>query len=122
MLNVFKSEWMKLRHTKVFWMVLLCAIPSNLVAIFMLLPNMMLMDSAADIQDVFYRQGMVFTTLGPFMFALMTGYVFSREYQERTINQLFSYPEDFEPAIGSFESPSKEFGRSALPWSRTDTI
>jgi ABC-type transport system involved in multi-copper enzyme maturation permease subunit len=52
----------------------------------------MLIDSAADIQDVFYRQGMAFTILGPFMFALMTGYVFSREYQERTINQLFTYP------------------------------
>ncbi|WP_307204382.1 ABC transporter permease [Paenibacillus harenae] len=28
----------------------------------------------------------------PFLFALITGYILSREYQERTINQLFSYP------------------------------
>ncbi|WP_312887373.1 ABC transporter permease [Paenibacillus rhizosphaerae] len=88
------TEIMKLKNTKMHWLILLGAIPANLVTLYAFLPRVTPEGTRAgiDLQDMFYRQGMVITILGPFMFALMTGYIISREYQERTINQLFSYP------------------------------
>lgn len=87
-------ELMKLKNTKMHWLVLLGAIPANLIALSAFLPRVTPegVRAGIDLQDMFYRQGMVITILGPFMFALMTGYIISREYQERTINQLFSCP------------------------------
>jgi bacitracin transport system permease protein len=94
MFSIFNSEFMKLKNTKISWLVLMGALPANLISLFALLPRITPDGARAafDLQDMFYRQGMVLTILGPFMFALMTGYIISREYQERTINQLFSYP------------------------------
>lgn len=43
-------------------------------------------------QDMFYRQGMMLVMVAPSIFALFTAYIISREYQERTVNQLFAYP------------------------------
>ncbi|MFK7693145.1 ABC transporter permease [Paenibacillus sp. HJGM_3] len=88
------AEMLKLKHTKMYWLILLGAIPANLVTLSAFLPRVTPegVRAAIDLQDMFYRQGMTITILAPFMFALMTGYIFSREYQERTINQLFSYP------------------------------
>jgi bacitracin transport system permease protein len=92
--NVLLTELMKLKNTKIHWLVLLGAIPANLVTLTAFLPRVTPEGTQVglDLQDMFYRQGMVITILAPFMFALMTGYIISREYQERTINQLFSYP------------------------------
>lgn len=94
MLSITKSELMKLKNTKMGWLVLLGALPANLVSLFALLPRITPDGTRAafNLQDMFYRQGMVITIVGPFMFAMMMGYIISREYQERTINQLFSYP------------------------------
>ncbi|WP_199615451.1 ABC transporter permease [Paenibacillus alkalitolerans] len=94
MLNVFLTEIMKLKNTKIHWLVLLGAIPANLITLSTFLPKVLPEGTpiGIDLQDMFYRQGMAVTILAPFMFALMTGYIISREYQERTINQLFSYP------------------------------
>jgi bacitracin transport system permease protein len=92
--SIFKSEFMKLKNTKIKWLVLAGALPANILSLFALLPRVSPAGTPVgfDLLDMFYRQGMVLTILGPFMFALMTGYIISREYQERTINQLFSYP------------------------------
>jgi len=92
--NVLLTEIIKLKNTKMHWLVLLGAIPANLVTWYAFLPRVTPEGTRAgiDLQEMFYRQGMAITILGPFMFALMTSYVVSREYQERTINQLFSYP------------------------------
>ncbi|WP_028612350.1 ABC transporter permease [Paenibacillus harenae] len=94
MASVFLAEIMKLKHTKMHWLVLLGILPANLVTLFAFMPKIAPDGTPAgiDLQDMFYRQGMTLTILAPFMFALMTGYIISREYQERTINQLFSYP------------------------------
>lgn len=94
MFSVFYAELMKLKNTKIKWLVLAGALPSNILSLFTLLPRETPSGTPTgfDLLDMFYRQGMVLTILGPFMFALMTGYIISREYQERTINQLFSYP------------------------------
>lgn len=85
---------MKLKHTRIFWMVLIGALPACLVSLFALLPRITPAGTPAgvDMQDMFYRQGMMLTMMGAPLFALMTAYIVAREYQERTINQLFSYP------------------------------
>jgi ABC-type transport system involved in multi-copper enzyme maturation permease subunit len=94
MLNVFYAEITKLKHTKIYWLILIAVIPVFLWSIIALSPKVgpegILVPF--DLQDLFYRQGMIVTILGPLLFSLMTGYVVAREYQERTINQLFSYP------------------------------
>ncbi|TJY42825.1 hypothetical protein E5161_08280 [Cohnella pontilimi] len=94
MLNVIYAELLKLRHSKIRWLVLLGALPANLVTLGAFLPRVTPdgTSAAIDIQDMFYRQGMFLIMMGPAIFALITAYIFAREYQERTINQLFSYP------------------------------
>lgn len=94
MIDLVTAEMMKLKHTKMYGLVLLGAIPANLVTLSSFLPRVTPEGAPAgiDLQDMFYRQGMTMTILAPFIFALMIGYIVSREYQERTINQLFAYP------------------------------
>ncbi|MFT8889189.1 MAG: ABC transporter permease [Ethanoligenens sp.] len=94
MFGFYRAEMLKLRHTKMFLTVLVPAVISNLVSLLMLLPQVSMSGDkvSANLQAVFYRQGNIITILGPFIFALVTGYVFAREYNERTINQLFTYP------------------------------
>jgi len=94
MFGFYRAEILKLRHTKMIWAALIPAILSNLYSLLMLLPKVSL-DGAnvtSNLQEIFYRQGNIITILGPFIFALVTGYVLSREYTDRTINQLFTYP------------------------------
>ncbi|MDI4647732.1 ABC transporter permease [Cohnella hashimotonis] len=92
--RLIAAELMKLKHTKMYLLVLAGALPANLVTWSGFLPRVTPDGASAgiDLQDMFYRQGMTMTILAPFMFALMIGYIVSREYQERTINQLFAYP------------------------------
>ncbi|KLU58958.1 ABC-2 family transporter protein [Peptococcaceae bacterium CEB3] len=94
MFSVFNTEMMKLKNTKILWLVLIGVLPANLVSLIALLPKIAPAGTPAGInlQDMFYRQGQMLTIWGPALFALMTGYIIAREYQERTINQLFSYP------------------------------
>lgn len=94
MFNIYRCEMLKLKHTKLYWAVWLPVILGNLVSLLVMLPKMTASGEAAsaNLQEIFYRQGNVFTILGPFMFALITGYIIAREYSDRTINQLFTYP------------------------------
>lgn len=93
MLNVVYAEIIKLRHTKIYWLTLIALVPVCLWSMMALLPNVGPDGMVPfDLQDLIYRQGMIVTILGPLLFSLMTGYIVAREYQERTINQLFSYP------------------------------
>ncbi|TCM96914.1 hypothetical protein EV294_104125 [Paenibacillus sp. BK033] len=94
MFNVIYTELLKLKATKIPWLALLGAIPANLVTLFAFLPRIMPDGTRAgiDIQDMFYRQGMMLVMIAPSIFTLITAYIIAREYQERTINQLFSYP------------------------------
>lgn len=94
MFSVFYTEILKLKNTKLYWLVLLGVLPTCLVCLIEFLPKVFLQgtNTVFDMQDIFYRQGMAVTILGPALFALMTGFIVAREYQERTINQLFTYP------------------------------
>jgi ABC-type transport system involved in multi-copper enzyme maturation permease subunit len=94
LLNVVYAEILKLKNTKIYWLILIAIIPVCLWSIMAVSPKVgpdgVLVPF--DFQELFYREGMIVTILGPLLFSLMTGYVVAREYQERTINQLFSYP------------------------------
>jgi|GEM_PF-3543750 len=94
MFGFYRAEFLKLKSTKIYLAALLPVLLCNLVSLLMLLPKASMTGGAADVslQEVFYRQGNVITVLGPFVFALITGYVISREYSDRAINQLFTYP------------------------------
>ncbi|HEX3043953.1 MAG TPA: ABC transporter permease [Bacillota bacterium] len=94
MFSIFYTEMIKLKKTRIFWLVLFAALPACMMSLFALLPRITPEGISAgfDMQDMFYRQGMMLTIIGAPLFALMTGYIVAREYQERTINQLFSYP------------------------------
>jgi len=94
MFGFYRAEMLKLRHTKMFWAAWVPAILCNLYSLLMLLPKMSMSGETVtfNLNEVFYRQGNIITIFGPFIFALVTAYVLSREYSERTINQLFTYP------------------------------
>ena len=94
MFDIYRCEMLKLKHTKLYWAICLPAIMGNLVSLMVMLPKITTSGEVAstNLQEIFYRQGNVITILGPFMFALITGYIISREYSDRTINQLFTYP------------------------------
>ena len=91
--SVFVTELMKLKHPKIYWLILIAVLPACLVGSLALLPKISPDGTpmALDVTAMYYHQGMVLTILGPGLFALITGYIIAREYQERTINQLFSY-------------------------------
>lgn len=94
MFRVLGAELMKLKHTRIVWLVLVGALPSCLLSLMAFFPVVTPAGIPAgfDLKEMFYRQGQTLVMLGAPLFALMTGYILSREYQERTINQLFSYP------------------------------
>ena len=85
MLYLYRAELLKLRRTKIYWAVWLLAALGNLVSLVFML-------SSGDIKDAFYQQGTLIMFLAPFLFAVVAGYIFSKEYGDRTINQLFTYP------------------------------
>ncbi|MCL1896401.1 MAG: ABC transporter permease [Clostridiales bacterium] len=93
-LGFYRAEMLKLRHTKILWAALFPAILCNLYSLLMLMPKMSMNGEAApfNLQEVFYRQGNLITISSPFIFALVTAYILTREYRDRTINQLFTYP------------------------------
>jgi ABC-type transport system involved in multi-copper enzyme maturation permease subunit len=82
MLNIYRSEFLKLKRTKIYWAVLSLAVLGNLISVLF----------SGDIKNAFYQHGSLLIFLTPFVFALITGYVFSKEYTDRVINQLFTYP------------------------------
>ena len=94
MFGFYRAEFLKLRHTKMFWAALVPAILCNLYSLLMLFPKMSMSGETitSNLKEIFYRQGNIITIFGPFIFALVTAYVLSREYSDRTINQLFTYP------------------------------
>jgi ABC-type transport system involved in multi-copper enzyme maturation permease subunit len=82
MLNSYLSEFLKLKRTKIYWAMLALVVLGNLISVLFL----------GDIKNAFYQHGSLLIFLTPFIFALITGYIFSKEYNDRVINQLFTYP------------------------------
>ena len=82
MFSIYRSEFLKLKRTKIYLAVLSLAVLGNLIAVLF----------SGDTKNAFYQHGSILTFLTPFIFAFITGYVFSKEYIDRVINQLFTYP------------------------------
>lgn len=92
MLKIIYSEFLKLKHNKVLWLIILGA----------LLPAFLGLAS----QSYVYKQTHILNwkgildsnlllmnlLMGPALISLFTGYLVSREYQNNTVNQLFTYP------------------------------
>lgn len=86
MLNVLYTELLKLKRTKILWLVVIGAV----------LP--VLLNSYVDISSLswneFFNNNLLFLNvmIGPLLLSLLAGYVVAREYHEKTVNQLFVYP------------------------------
>lgn len=86
MLNVFYTEILKLRRTKIFWLVVIGALLPALISAFAAWGNMSWTD--------LYKNNLLFLNVmvSPLLLSLLSGYVVAREYGDSTINQLFVYP------------------------------
>jgi ABC-type transport system involved in multi-copper enzyme maturation permease subunit len=82
MFSIYRSEFLKLKRTKIYWAMLSLAVLGNFISVLF----------SGDIKNAFYQHGSLLIFLTPFVFALITGYIFSKEYNDRVINQLFTYP------------------------------
>lgn len=82
MLSIYRLEFLKLKRTKIYLAVLSLVVLGNFIAVRFL----------GDTKNAFYQHGSLLTFLTPFIFAFITGYIFSKEYTDRVINQLFTYP------------------------------
>jgi hypothetical protein len=93
MRSILYSELIKLKGSKILWMV---AVGAFLPAILLLLTASNIVHSSRHltflmlIQNAFFFLNLI---MGPPLFCLISGFVVARENQDRTINQLFMYPQ-----------------------------
>ncbi|WP_308638030.1 ABC transporter permease [Paenibacillus silvisoli] len=89
MLNLIACEWLKWRRSRMLWMILLGALlPIALVFLIQLNSS-----EPFDWKALFTNNLFIMTMLMcPALFALLTGYLFAREFQERTVNNLLTGP------------------------------
>ncbi|MBU3073882.1 ABC transporter permease [Clostridium estertheticum] len=91
LLTVIKTEFFKLRNCKVLWGMPLCAFLPDLLIFSMFAVNKKF---PIVVWETFFKDAeMMFNMLMAIgIFALLAGFIFSREYQENTINSMFTYP------------------------------
>ncbi|MFD0710876.1 ABC transporter permease [Paenibacillus sp. GCM10027626] len=87
--RILLVEAAKLRHSKLLWLTILGIMLPSLVSTIMVLAS----------KDPYSWQAWYHTNLqfqvmlmAPPLFSIFTGYLVAREYQDKTINTLFSYP------------------------------
>lgn len=90
MLNILYSEIIKLKNTRILW----------LIPVGAFIPVLLLFINALNDKD-YQAQGWPYflghvllsmSELAPPVFILFTGYIFAREYQDNTISCVFTYP------------------------------
>ncbi|HZD59782.1 MAG TPA: ABC transporter permease [Anaerolineae bacterium] len=92
MFKILHTELLKFKRGKILWLVPLGAF----VAAF--LTYMMLTQTQAHIHSIpwnsFFKnlEFLMNALVGPALFSLMAGFIVAQEYQNNTINQLFTYP------------------------------
>ncbi len=90
--NIFLCELIKLKRSKMLWLVLIGAL-LPVILNYMVALNQLESKPFIKWDDMFQDNLFIMTVLmSPALFALFTGYIISREYQERTINSLFTVP------------------------------
>lgn len=88
MSSVFYAEMIKLKNTRIMWLVPIGAFLAAFMAYVLVVRG-----RTPTGVILYYRQGQILSLIvAPTLFSLVTAYVVAREYQEKTINQLFSYP------------------------------
>ncbi|MBU3169912.1 ABC transporter permease [Clostridium estertheticum] len=89
--TVIRTEFFKLRNCKVLWGMPLCAFLPDLLIFSMFALNKKF---PIVVWENFFKYAiMMFNILMAIgIFALLAGFIFSREYQENTINSMFTYP------------------------------
>ncbi|MBU3073883.1 ABC transporter permease [Clostridium estertheticum] len=88
---VIKTEFLKLRKCKVLWCMPLCACLPDLLIFSMYALNKKFPTVVWEtyITDAIMMINMLMA-IG--LFSLLAGFIFSREYQENTVNSMFTYP------------------------------
>lgn len=87
MFRIFETEMIKIKRSLLIWII---PIASFIIAFICIsYPT-----ATSDVWDSAFMNNLVFWSLlvGPALFSLFTGFIFSREYNEKTINSLFCYP------------------------------
>lgn len=87
--KIFRAEVVKLRHSMFLWLTLLGIMLPTLVSSLMVLGS----KDAYSWQE-WYHTNLQFQAMlmAPPLFSIFSGYIVAREYQDKTINTLFSYP------------------------------
>jgi len=93
MFNVIITEFLKLKHSKILWLIPIGAIVPVLMALLSLSQMYNSNDPSAHYWGMLLKTVLVFSNyFSSAILALITGFIFTREYQEITINVLFTYP------------------------------
>lgn len=87
MFRIFQTEMIKIKRSLLIWIIPIASFIIAFICISYPTGSSKEWDSA-------FMNNLVFWSLlvGPALFALFTGFIFSREYSEKTINSLFCYP------------------------------
>lgn len=89
--TVMHTEFLKLRKCKVLWCMPLCSLFPNILVFSMYAVNKKF--PIVVWKDYFTTNEMLINAmLGIAFFSVLAGYIFSREYQENTVNSMFTYP------------------------------
>ncbi|MGH4126012.1 MAG: ABC transporter permease [Clostridium sp.] len=89
--TVIKTEFLKLRKCKVLWCIPLCAFLPDLLIFSMFALNKKF---PTVVWETYFTDAimMINMLMAIGLFSLLAGFIFSREYQENTINSMFAYP------------------------------
>lgn len=92
MLSIIYGEALKLKRSKMLWLIVLGALLPVVLNYFV--ARHQIGDTKSVVwQQLFQENLMLLVALmGPALFALFTGYIFAREYTERTINSFLTVP------------------------------
>ncbi|RAP74995.1 ABC transporter permease [Paenibacillus montanisoli] len=89
MLNLIVCEWLKWRRSRMLWLISLGALLPTALA-FLIQMNS---SEPFDWKGLFMNNLFIMTMLMcPSLYALLTGYLFAREFQERTVNNMLTGP------------------------------
>lgn len=93
MLNIIYTEILKLKRAKIMWLLLIGGILPSALDILIVIENLKYNDIG---WKAIFQNNILFMSLmmAVVLFSLFSGYVFSREYTENTVNSLYTYPVD----------------------------
>ena len=89
MLNLIVTEFMKLRLAKVLWLIPLAAALTVFLGVMPQFDAKDIVEWRSSLNGTVFLAGLV---AAPALFTILAGFIFGREYQDKTINSLFAYP------------------------------